>query len=126
MTYDVTDHPLLGDEAKELDQDVLEAHGRIAEQVLGLAGSELGGDEAEAAKDAIVLQINYQLENLPDRDYGALIAETPFRWLDDPEIVAINPLALRMAARLVGTGRRVPAASVRVPEAEDVFAVEIT
>lgn len=110
-TFDVTEHPLLSTGALELSPDELDAHARIAEQLLGLAGASLTGDEAEAAKDAIVLQVNYQVDTLPDRDWGALVEERPFKWSEKDAM--INPVALRMAGRLVGTGRKRPAASFR-------------
>jgi hypothetical protein len=127
MTFDVTGHPLLSAGAQALDSAELAAHNRIAEQALGLAGAVLEGDDAEAAKDAVALQVNYQVDSLPDRDWGALIEERPFKWIE--KNVGLNPLALRMAARLVGTGQAAPVASVKAPTVKDEkkpFAFAIT
>jgi hypothetical protein len=65
MRYDVTNHPLLSDDAKALGSESLEAHGRVAEQVLGLynfTAFESGTDEYKSAQDAVALQVNYQVE----------------------------------------------------------------
>ena len=112
MAFDITGHPLLS--ANAPSGDALTAHTRIAEQVLGLSGAALTGDDLEAAKDAIVLQVNFQVDALPDRDWGTVIKEKPFEYIT--ENVGVNPVALRMAGRLIGTGRKVPVAVVSVPD----------
>ena len=111
-TFDITGHALLSAGAPSSDE--LAAHTRIAEQVLGLAGAALTGDDLEAARDALVLQVNFQVDVLPDRDWGTIAKEKPFEYIT--ENVGVNPVALRMAGRLVGTGRKIPAAAVAVPE----------
>lgn len=65
MRYDVADHPLLTDQAKQLDADSLEAHGRVAEQLLGLLSFPVFGDGTDSflsAKDAVALQVSHQVE----------------------------------------------------------------
>ena len=116
MPFDLTGHPLLSASAPA--GAALAAHTRIAAQVLGLAGATLTGDDLEAAKDAIVLQVNYQVDALPDRDWGTLVKEKPFEYLT--ENVGANPVALRIAARLVGAGRARPAASFKKPETKPI------
>ena len=108
-TPDLEGHALLT--TTELSTAQLTAHTRMAEQVLGLAATTLTGDELEAAKDALVLQVNFQVDTLPHRDWGTIIKEKPFEyWAED---VGVHPVALRIAGRLVGAGQKVATASVK-------------
>lgn len=93
MTFDVTSHSLLSDGAAALDPDTLAAHTRVAAAVLGLASATLTDDEALLAADAVALQVSYQVDSLPDRDWGALLKESPFEWAEG----CTNPAALRIA-----------------------------
>lgn len=61
MAYDPVLSPLLSQEALGLAPDELEAESRIAERVLGLAGSELTGAAAVEAADLVALQVNLQV-----------------------------------------------------------------
>lgn len=65
--YDITGHPLLSDDAKELGADSLDAQGRVAETLLGLLAFtpfDQTNDPANYARatDAVALQVSYQVE----------------------------------------------------------------
>ena len=114
MAYDILAHVLLCESARILSDAELAAHGRIAEQVLGLAGAALEGDAVEAARDAVVLQVNYQIDELPDRAWGALKEDERVAWFEEHD--GVNPVALRMARRL--TGRSAAVVKRALPTAE--------
>lgn len=65
MLYDILDHPLLSDGAKDLDSAELATHARVAETLLGLlkftAFAE-GTDFYDRATDAVALQVSFQVE----------------------------------------------------------------
>lgn len=104
------DHPLLSPAAIALDAEAFEAHARVAEAVLGLSGADLSDADALMALDAVALQVNFQVDVLPDRDWGSVVREDPFYYQDKDTWA--NPVALRMAKRLVGSGNR-PSAAFR-------------
>ncbi len=61
-TFDVTDHPLLSDDANAIDADVLEAFNDLAEDLLGLAAAETEDATIIAtATRAVVWQVNYMV-----------------------------------------------------------------
>ncbi len=63
MLYDIIDHPLLTDDARDLEPLDLEAHVRVAETLLGLlkfTAFAAGTDFYARASDAVALQVNYQ------------------------------------------------------------------
>jgi hypothetical protein len=58
VTYDVSNHERLSEEAQQLDPDVLAFENEIAELQLGIADTGYTGVEADRLKMAIVLQVN--------------------------------------------------------------------
>ncbi len=94
MAIDVSEHPLLT-ETSFASAEALAAHSRVAEQVLGLAGLTLTGADLSAAQDAVALQVNFQVDVLPDRDWGTIQQENPFTYIK--ENAGVNPVALRIA-----------------------------
>lgn len=65
--YDVTDHPLLSDDARLLDVDPLTAQARVAETLLGLLDfppfdKVTSLDLYSRAQDAVALQVSYQVD----------------------------------------------------------------
>lgn len=73
--YPVTGHALLSAAASALSAELLALHTVIAEEVLGLAGTDFTDqDDIDKATLANVLQVNYAL-TLPD-DIGYVKSET--------------------------------------------------
>lgn len=67
MLYDITDHPLLTEEAAQLGPTELNAHARMAETLLGLLtftafDPTTDADNYARATDAVALQVSYQVE----------------------------------------------------------------
>lgn len=65
--YDITDHPLLSDDARDLGPNSLDAQARVAETLLGLLtftafSVVTQADLYSRAQDAVALQVNYQVE----------------------------------------------------------------
>lgn len=66
MIYDVLNHKLLSDAAKDLEPDELETHARVAETLLGLlkfSPFAVDTDSYLRAADAVALQISFQVES---------------------------------------------------------------
>jgi hypothetical protein len=62
VIYDIDGHPLLSAAALALSPEALEAHGSVAERVLGLTDvATMSGTDAEEAANAVAIQVNYQL-----------------------------------------------------------------
>jgi hypothetical protein len=110
LEFDPVNHRLLGDRAKQLDPEILEAQAELAAEFLGLAGLNLRGRAHRRALLAVVLRINCVLERSSDgreirseskggqsRSYGA--AQTTPQRMDDPCL-----MAQQLAAQLVATG----------------------
>lgn len=77
MRYDVTDHPLLTDEAKQLGSETLEAQADVAEELLGLLlypEFAAGSAKYKSAQNAVALQVSYQVECGMDAFISASIA----------------------------------------------------
>lgn len=113
-TFDISNHALLTETS--LSVETLEAHTLIAEQLLGLAGANLTGDDLEAAKAALALQVNYQVDVLPDRDWDTISEEDPFEYLNRSakEYIGVNPVAARMVRALMGQSQAAAVVSVPV------------
>lgn len=65
--YDITNHPLLSDDAQDLGPTSLDAQGRVAETLLGLQDftpfdATTQADLYARATDAVALQVSYQVE----------------------------------------------------------------
>lgn len=61
--YDVTAHVLLSGGAKYLTPTELDAHASVAESLLGFAGlSVFSGESLDKAKQAVALQVSFQVE----------------------------------------------------------------
>ena len=65
--YDVSDHPLLSDDARLLEPNNLDAQARVAETLLGLLlfspfNRITDADKYNRASDAVALQVSYQVE----------------------------------------------------------------
>lgn len=98
-------HPLLSDDAQELDSTALEAHAVVAEQVLGLAGTDLEDDAITQAGCAVALQINYQVA-LPPEVWAIKVDKTgPLETQYRDALPEVNPLAAAMVSSiLTGAG----------------------
>lgn len=103
--YPVTGHVLLSAAAQLLDADVLALHTVIAEELLGLSGTEfVDADEIAKATLANVLQINYAL-TLPS-DIGYVKSETRGKrsvTYRDNVLPLVDSSALALAEGLLGT-----------------------
>lgn len=65
MRYDISGHPLLTGEAAEMGPESLAAHTEVAEEVLGLLTYPEFGvdtDEWKSARNAVAIQVSYQVE----------------------------------------------------------------
>lgn len=65
--YDITQHPLLSDEAQKLGIESLMSHARVAETLLGMLSFTpfdvvSQADLYSRASDAVALQVSYQVE----------------------------------------------------------------
>lgn len=66
--YDITNHPLLSDDAQALGATSLDAQGRVAETLLGLLDFTAFDQVTQAdlyarATDAVALQVSYQVDS---------------------------------------------------------------
>ncbi len=105
-TPDATEHGL-STAAQALDAARLANEVLAAEQVLGLAGVELTGDDAEKAKLAVARQVNLQVRLAASGDAGDVKSESRGRQsityaTFNGARVAIDSLAQSIVAGLLG------------------------
>jgi len=117
LTYDPTGHPLLSEKAQDLPVTSLVAHGELAEELLGLRGVSLNEDDTEAARLAIVQQVNLQVR-MPT-DFGLIIEEqkgdqrVKYRGPEGASMAPIDPTAEKIVAGLLGGGNWATLRSLR-------------
>ena len=103
-TYNITSHPLLSDNAKELlldDPDAFDAVVLAAERILGLHGSSFTGEDAEDAKLAVLLETNYELEQTPESEVMTRVDRGGRTYQYKSNLDAVYPRAQKIATRLL-------------------------
>jgi hypothetical protein len=65
---DLTEHPLLSDDARGVGEKTLVAHVQVARVLLGLEGHSFQGGPLNTARSAIALQVNRQVQKALEPD----------------------------------------------------------
>lgn len=103
-TYNITTHPLLSKKSKALvtsNPTVFDAVAESAERLLGLHDTSFGDSKVEDAKLAIVLQVNFELEQVAEADVYESVQRKDRTWKFRNDIGAIQPRAKIIADRLL-------------------------
>lgn len=99
MSYDLTSHALLSDDADALDADQMAAQQRVAERVLGFSGTAYLGTAKLEAEDALAMQVSLQVAQDPEA-YLASSVTRGSRSITYRNQVPIHPLSLEIATAL--------------------------
>lgn len=104
-TYDPSGHPLLSGEASALSSDELDAQASVAEEVLGLEGTEFDAAEKDRATRAVALQVNLQVDRPSEADWAESETEmdqsVTYRSDQGGRAVPVHPTAERIASSLL-------------------------
>lgn len=97
--YDIIGHALLSADAKALAQPEITAQQRVAERVLGLAGTSYSGTAKLEAEDALAMQVSLQVAQDPEA-YLASSVTRGSRSISYRDTIPLHPLAIEIARSL--------------------------
>lgn len=99
--YDLTGHPQLDEDLVEQGPEHLEWQTKQAEAALGATAPPMTGGALEAARDALVLQVNYQEQTGVDARMltGSARAGVSFRSDTEGQFPLVDPMAAVMWGR---------------------------